>query len=104
MVHQLRLADHAAAARQQDFQQAHFARGQVQRLVVNDGHAAGLVEQQPTMLEHRGAAARAASGQGAHARLEFGQGKGLGHVVVGAQVQALHALLDAVGGREDQDG
>jgi hypothetical protein len=40
----------------------------------------------------------------AHARLEFGQRERLGHVVVGAEVQALHAFVDAVGRGQDQHG
>ena len=51
-----------------------------------------------------GAAALAAPGEGAHPRLEFRQGERLGHVVVGAGVEAADALLDRIGRGEDQHG
>jgi hypothetical protein len=52
----------------------------------------------------RRAAARAAPGQGAHARFEFVQREGFGHVVVGAEVETLDAFVDAVRGGQDQHG
>ena len=54
------------------------------------------------MLDHGGAAARAAPGQRPHAGFKLGQRKRLGHVVVGAQIEALHALFDRIGGGQDQ--
>src|SRR5690606_41293400 len=56
VVHQLRLADHAAAARQEDLEQADLAGGEIERLVVDQGHAAGLVEDQPAMAQELGSA------------------------------------------------
>ncbi|MCY1545648.1 hypothetical protein D9M68_816000 [compost metagenome] len=54
------------------------------------------------MADGVGGAAHAAAGEGAHACFEFLQRERLGHVVVGAVVQALDAFLDGVGRREDQ--
>ena len=44
----------------------------------------------------------AAADQRAHARLELGQVERLGHVVVGAEVEALDPLLERVARGEDQ--
>ncbi len=51
---------------------------------------------QAAVAHQGGAAARAAPGQRPHARLQFGQGEGLGHVVVGAQVQPLDAAASTL--------
>jgi hypothetical protein len=40
--------------------------------------------------------------QGFHARFQFGQLERLGHVIVGAQVQALHALFQPAARCQDQ--
>jgi hypothetical protein len=40
----------------------------------------------------------------ARTRASSSQRERLGHVVVGAEVEALDALVDAVGGRQDQHG
>jgi len=55
-----------------------------------------------SVADQAGAATRAAPREGTHPRLEFRQGEWLGHVVVGTQVQSFDALLDAVGGSQDQ--
>jgi hypothetical protein len=54
------------------------------------------------VLDDAGRRAQAAPRERAHPRLQLLQRERLGHVVVGAQVQALDALLDAVGRGEDQ--
>ncbi len=102
MVDQLLLRDQAPGARQQDFQQAEFARREIEHLLVDVGAAPDLVVDQRAVADDGRAAAGAAPGQGAHPRFQFRQGERLGHVVVGAQVEALDALLDRVGGGEDQ--
>jgi hypothetical protein len=51
-----------------------------------------------------GVAALAPAQQGPGAGLQFSQVEGLGEVVVGAQVQALDPVLDAVPGGEDEHG
>jgi hypothetical protein len=102
VIDQLFLGDQAAGARQQDFQQAQLARRQVQHLVGDVGAAADLVVGQRTVFDDGGAAAGAAPGQGPHPRLQLGQRERLGHVIVGAQVEAVDALLDRIGRRQDQ--
>jgi hypothetical protein len=54
------------------------------------------------MLDALPAGAQATARQRANARLQLLQREGLGHVVVGPEVQALHALLDRVGRRQDE--
>ena len=56
------------------------------------------------MLDDGGAAAGAAARQGAHSCLQFRQGERLGHIIIGTQVEAIHALFDGIGGRQDQHG
>jgi hypothetical protein len=63
-----------------------------------------LVQRQRAVLDGRLGSASRSAGQRPHARLEFGQRKRLRHVVVGTEVEAFDALLDAVCGREDQYG
>ena len=54
-------------------------------------------------MRHAGAGrVVAAADQRAHARLELGQVERLGHVVVGAEVEACHAIFERVARREDQ--
>jgi hypothetical protein len=102
-VDELVLADHAAAARQEDFQQAGLAGGQFDGGVVDGGHAPVQVEGEAPVAQDGCACAAVAADQCAHAGFEFAEGEGFGHVVVGAQVQAFDALLDGVGRRQDQD-
>jgi hypothetical protein len=54
------------------------------------------------VADHARRRAESASRERTHARLEFLQREGLGHEIVGAEVEALHALVDAVGRGEDQ--
>ncbi|MNV75309.1 hypothetical protein D3C71_1685880 [compost metagenome] len=56
------------------------------------------------MLDQGGAHACATARESTHACLQLRQRKGLGHVVVGPQIEALHALVHAFGGGEDQHG
>ncbi|AOJ76032.1 hypothetical protein WJ35_13830 [Burkholderia ubonensis] len=104
VVDELLLRHEAADPLQQHFEQAELARGQVEHAVVRVRDAADLVERERAVPHDGRAAARAAPGQRAHARLEFVERERLGHVVVGAEVEALHALVDAVGGGQDQHG
>ena len=57
--------------------------------------AGGRVELEVADLEHRGALDRAAAGERAQARQQLGERERLGQVVVGAAVEAGHAVLDA---------
>jgi len=76
-VHQLMLADHAAAARQEDFQQAGLAGGQFDGRFVDGGHAPVQVEGEAAMMQDGRARAAMAADQGAYAGFQFAQGKGL---------------------------
>ena len=53
------------------------------------------LEHQLATLQHAAFAALGAAQQGAHARFQLGQLEGLAQVVVGAQVQAVDARVDA---------
>ena len=63
--------------------------------------ALGLVVGQRADLD-AGRLTGAATGQRPHARFQFRQGEGLGQVVVGAGIEAAHAILDAVLRGQDQ--
>src|SRR5438093_13361985 len=99
---QLVLADQATGTLQQHLQQRQLARRQLDHLVVDVGHAAGGIEGQWPMLDDGGRGAQPAAAQPPDARFQLLQREGLGHVVVGAEIEALDALLDAVGRRENQ--
>ena len=99
---QLVFADESPCTLQQHFEQAEFARRQLDHVAVNRGHAAGLVIDHRPVFDGAGGAAHAATAECAHARLELLQAEGLGHVVVSAIVQTLDALFNAVGRREYQ--
>ena len=99
---ELLLVDHAAAAEHQHFQHAELARRQLERFATQRCATAGGVELERAVREHRAAARLAAADQRAQARLELGQIEGLGEVVVGAEVEALDALVEGVVGGEHQ--
>ena len=66
--------------------------------------AAGGVEPERADLEHRRALALPAPGERPQPRGQLGERERLGHVVVGAAVEAAHAVLDRVARREHQHG
>ena len=101
LVDQLVLADQATGAQQQDLQQCQLACRELDDLAVEAGNAFGLVVGQAADLDP-GRVAGAAPGQCAHPGKELGQGEGLGQVIVGAGVEAAHAIFHAVLGGEDQ--
>ncbi|MDR9158743.1 hypothetical protein FEP45_03792 [Burkholderia multivorans] len=103
MVDELLLRHEAPDPLQQHFEQPEFARGQIEHAVVRIGDPADLVERERAVPHDGRAAAGAAPRQRAHARLELVQRERLGHVVVGAEIEPFHALVDAVGGGQDQD-
>ena len=102
MVDQLFFRHQAADAREQNLQQPDLARRQFHHLIMDIGNAPDLIERQRPMAHERGTAARAAPHQRTHARFQLGQRERFGHVVVGAQVQALDAFFHAVGGGQNQ--
>ena len=81
--------------RQKELQQRPFARREIDRLVVNADALGGHVDRESADRQAaRGR--RGAAQQRAHARLEFGHRERLGQVVVGAEVEAVHAVLDRI--------
>jgi len=104
MILQLRLAHDAAVTQQQHFEHGEFARREFERtLVVED--AAIDARQAQAAERHFGAwhvAVRAAaSHHRADTRFEFLRLERLQHVVVGAAVQALHAVVQFIARGED---
>ena len=101
-VYQLVLADQAAGPLQQYLQQTQLTGRQLDHLAVNRGHTPRLVVHQWAVFDGRARAAHAAACQRTHACFQLGQRKRFGHVIVGAQVQALNALFNRVGRRQNQ--
>ena len=99
---QLRLAHQPPGALQQHLEQAQLARRQLHHLAVDGGHAPCLVVHQWAVPDGGAGGAHAPAGQGTHARFQLLQAEGLGHVIVGPQIQTLDALFDGVGSRQDQ--
>src|SRR5512140_192766 len=81
---QLVLADQAAGALQQHFEQPQLPGRQLDHPAVDGSHPPGLVVHQRPVLDRAAGAAHAAPGQRAHPGLELLQAERLGHVVVRA--------------------
>lgn len=103
MIHELFLRHEPPDALEQHFEHAEFARGQVYDLLADMRDASDLVERQRTMLHDSRTATRAASRQRSNARFELVEREGFGHIVIGAEVESLHAFVDTVGRRQDQN-
>src|SRR5450759_218029 len=73
MVDQPLLADHPAGASQQDLQQAHFMRRQVQKLALECCRPAHLVISQITVAQQAGSAHLTAAGERPHPGFELSQ-------------------------------
>src|SRR5574343_1296159 len=101
MVDQLVLADQAAHAAEQDFEQADFAGRQFERLPIDLGDATDLIVAQRATDDGRRRAG-GTPGQRPDAGFEFGQLERFDHVVVGAEVEALDAVAGAVERGQDQ--
>src|SRR5665213_563772 len=102
LVDHLLLAHHASLARKQELGQREFARRQVDGNVVVEKPPRDGIEAQPAMRHLAAGVDLRALIRRAHAGLEFGQVERLGHVVVGAQVEPLDALVERVARGEDQ--
>jgi hypothetical protein len=95
------------APAQQQRQQVELLRGQVQPLLRARGAAGDQVELEVSQVQLGGLCGVAVAGgapaqQRADARQQFGEGEGLDEVVVGATLQAAHAVLDLVARGEHQ--
>ncbi len=71
-------------------------------LAADLGDLADRVVRERAVLDERRLAGRAAARERAHARLQLLERERLGEIVVGAEVEAAHAVLDAVLRGEDQ--
>ncbi|MCY1350503.1 hypothetical protein D9M69_367380 [compost metagenome] len=90
-------------AAQQQLQQGELLGAQVDASAIAFDPSAQQVEAQVGGLQvGEGGGAGTAAQQGAHPRQQLGEGERLDQVVVGAQLQALHAVGDAVAGGEEQ--
>ncbi len=101
----LRLRHHPPGIAQQQRQQRVFLAGQRNRLAVHAHVAAGQVDMQVTIVEHRHlafAVGAAAAQQRPHPRHQLLGAERLGHVVVGAIVQGPH-LLRLAGAHAEHD-
>jgi hypothetical protein len=95
--------DHGVGAAHEVFEDGVLLRGQVDAPAVPPDLPALRVERQVPDLVLLDLGKDVASEQGAQARQELGEGKGLDDVVVGAGVEPGHLVLDAVLGREHED-
>ena len=91
-----------STSREQHFEHRPFARRELQRLVPQESASGHRVELQRAVRDARPAVRLRAAQQRPHPRRELGHGEGLHHVVVGAQVEAAHAIVDRVARGEHQ--
>src|SRR5471032_1781240 len=101
---QLRLADHTAVAQQQHFEHGEFTRRHFERLFVVENATIDARQAQAAQRYFRTryiAMRAAAAHHSADPRFEFSRFKGFEHVVVGAAVQALDAVMQFVARGQD---
>jgi hypothetical protein len=104
MLRQLAPGDDAAHVVHEVGQEPVFVGGQLHRIAVHGDAAGAGVELDRTAGDLAGGVAGGAAQQGAHPGEKLLHVEGLGHVVVGPGVEALHLVAPAVAGREDDDG
>ena len=102
MLDQLGARHHAAGMVHQIGQQPVFVRGELDRIAVDRDPAGAGVEPHRAAGEFALGVADRAAQQRAHARQHFLEMERLGHIVVGAGVEALHLVAPAVARGEDQ--
>src|SRR5258706_5640262 len=93
---QLVLRDEAPGALQENLEQAHLARRELDRVAVDARDAADLVVGERAMLEQGRAAGHAAARERAHARFQLRELEGLRHVDVGGGDLAGRRVIDTV--------
>src|SRR5690349_23606492 len=96
VIDHLLLAHHAALAREQQLGERELARRHLDGLIVVEQAPCRDVEPQPPVNDAPALHAVAAPDQRAHTRLELRQVERLGHVVVGAEIEAGDAVLERV--------
>src|SRR3954468_14609249 len=96
VLEQLVAREHLARVAHERLQKLELLGREVDLGVLAPDAAGGRVELERADLEHRRALHRAATGQRAQAGEQLGEGERLGEVVVGAAVEAGHAVLHGV--------
>ena len=92
-----------ALVAQEVFQQLEFANGQIEETLTAHGQARHEIQLEIGRLETKNLRRAATPQQRTDAREQFRKGKRLDQVVIGAQIQTKHAILDAIAGRQDED-
>src|SRR5438093_11924563 len=88
---------------QQILEQLEFANGQVERAIAACGAAGHQIDLEVRGLQSKHLGRSAAPQQGANARQQLGQREGLDEVIVSAQIETTHAVVDPIASRENQD-
>src|SRR4029079_4700153 len=96
------LAEHPSGARQEQLEQRPLPNGEIDRNTVG-GDALGLDIDRQCTDHDRARGHRGSPQQRSDASFEFGQRKRLGQIVVGAEIESAHAVLDRVARRQDQN-
>ncbi len=97
------LCHHRPAATHQRAEETPLAEAQFDELAARPHLALGVVELQAAAFEDRTVQVRGTAQQGTDPRQQLGVVERLDQVVVGAAVEAGHAVVDAAAGRDDQD-
>src|SRR5204862_7608380 len=92
-----------ALVSQQVLEQFELATGEIDQLVATDDTAADEIELEIRNLEPQHIGGTASAHQGANPCEELRQRERFHQVVVGAEIEPEHAIINAVTGREDQD-
>ena len=88
--------------REQHLEHRPLARRELERLVAQEGAARHRIELQRPVHDARPAVRLRAAQQCAHSRRQLGHGERFHHVIVGAEVEAAHAVVHRVARREHQ--
>lgn len=103
LAHQLVAGDDPARVPDQDPQQVELLRGELELLLAHPGPVRLDVDADAVRGGRGGGFTRAAPEQGPYPGEQFGQPERLGHVVVGARVEAHHGVhLVGAGGQHEQ--
>ena len=95
--------DHPVPGREQALQQRELLRAEIKAPPGTERHPAARVERHVAALERGGQRRGGAAAKSADARGQLGEVERLGQVVVGAQPEAVHPVLDRAGRGQHQD-
>src|SRR3982074_758930 len=104
MVEEHFLGEGGALAEREQLQHLVFLARQMHALAADLDRLGVEIDHEIAGLDHRLGVALGAAPNRMDARTQFGLGEGLGHVVVGADAEALDLVLDAGEAGEDQNG